>query len=447
MVDVITRIGWFASVRSRPWLALAILVLSQLMALTAWLFLPHQYKATAEVLLSLDPGPVQTVRNEAQVNVIAARMALLTSRLVVDRVVARSGIAQSSLLRARWAELGEGKLAYDDWISAIVAGGLVPSTRPGSMLVDVSYVSASPEFASVLANLFAEELAQVADQLNKGYDQFAEGTATRSVEVSRDEMARAHQEVLSVSRAGLLLGVGEGDPELRSFLRGSRLANASRIVSTESAILAETANGQTDHGSLLDDAEIRALRSSLTALRARQAAAVISVGAAHPGVQAMEAQIASVESSIRIHEAKRKASTQVQAAIRSEAMHAAERAELRDRDRLLSQAGDKEHLQLSLERFESRGQAYEDAMVTQAALLLNKDAPRTDVIVVSQAPKPDNPWWPSWEYYIPTSLVVSLLCVLFACHALERMDRRVSSVESIEVLVGVPVLGRISRKV
>lgn len=433
----------FRSIKAHRWLAIGVFVTSQLLTLAMWLTTPQQYRATTSVLMTRTPSLVRTVMDDPKANFLFTRVALLQSRLVTDRVVARLGLGSAEVLREQWMRSPEPRMTFEDWIASMISGGLVPGGNAGSYILSVSYIAPSPEFASALSNAYAAELIEAVNAINQRNDQNAGGSTESGAKQSLRRMQEAHAQMLALSRASGVTQDGFSDTEVKRFYGLSKLSTTNLRVALEQGTIVESLRGMKDVGSMLDDSYLKERRSDLAKLMAAQAASLVSQGANHPDTAIIEASVLSAKREIAAYEAKRSqsltATAQQQARSSTESLKDREDAQAS----LLQSAPDRLNYDRAVERFDTLGNEYVESSVEAAMIGLNSDAPKSDMQIIQNATPPVNPWFPLAIYVVPISLGIGLVCMASACAIMGARTKAVSSVEDLSELVGATAIGRL----
>lgn len=432
------------AIRYRPVLAGVIFGVSQLVAGGLWFVLPHQYKAEAVVLLDVNPNPAQVVSNDEKANALAAKLNLLSSRLLADRVIARLGLASSSVMRESWESMGPKRLPFDEWLANMALWGVVPSASPGSYLVKIGYVSPSDEYSTAMANAFAEELVVLSDQLNRGFDRFADRSFDLAQKRSREELIAA-QAALRKSTQNEVILDGVSDPALRTFLRGTTMTGRSVRAYLEGDATSQTVGGMGDTGSLLDDTYLISQREKLVELKGQRAQAISTMGEGHPVVKALDSSIRSTEKGLLIYESKRRASLAVGVRAKAQVAEQLSKENAEAKSELLAREQLRQTYESRLQEVENIGTRYEDDLTRYELMQFNRDVPRSDVRLMTRATRPDDFWFPHWTYYVPASLVTGLLYAMLGAYLMERRDRRVRSAEDVLRVVGVDFVDTLAR--
>ena len=438
--------GWLPrAVRYRYPLALLIFALSQVVAWGAWLALPHYYKAEAVVLLDLRSNPAQMVADDERQNAMATKASLLQSRLLADRVVTRLDLRNNEMLRRSWDAMDVGRRpAYDDWLASLVSGGLVPEMAKGSLVLKVGYASASEDFSVALANAFAAELVNLSDALNRGYDAFVGQAYGVTSKQRHDELVEAQKAALvAAQRSAAISRIPES--ALREYLQVGIQANrrVGSYIQSEAAKRSIDALGDT--GSLLDDSFIRAQQAALSDLRSQRAATATSMGESHPVVKALDASIRAKELSIRQYEAKVR--TAVGVSVKTAAGTAGQLTEATQalKQVLLDSEASRKAYEAAQQEVDETGARYEEALMKDALITLDRDAPRSDVRLLSAAMATGVAWLPVWYIFFPVSGFVGVLLALCGAYIFERHERRVRTAEDVLAITGVPVINVLRR--
>lgn len=436
---------WWGAVRARPYVAGSIFALSQLTALAAWVALPHFYRAEAEVLLDTAPSPFQYVQDDRNFNVLAARVALLKSRLMADRVVARLQFDSSQMLKDSWSQLGPDRPSFEEWLARMVSGGLVPNLGEGTYMLKVGYASPAPDFAAALANAYASELVEAVDVLNRGYDRLAGRKVDASVTDAKSRWLASQLALQAAAVASASLLPGLSDPALRQHMMLDRMAErkATEFIGGQAANAAFA--NLADPGSALDDSYLTKQQNTLGDLLSQRAGAVTSMGEAHPVVKSLDANIQAIRNSMALYKSKRMASLSagVQVSRSVSARTGAEAAE--SKDQLLQGVRQRLAYDQLAAATEQAGEAYELFLADQAVIALNRDVPRADLRVMSAASLPSVAWFPNWRYYVPLSLTMGLLYAFLGCVWIGRRDRRIHSAADLVGWTGAELAGVIPK--
>ncbi|MDI1349272.1 MAG: hypothetical protein PSV21_08595 [Aquabacterium sp.] len=427
-------LSWQA-LKHRRWLAGVIFFFSQCVAVACWFVLPHQYLSQAVVLLDPGPSPTRLVANDERANVLAAKVSLLTSSLVAEEVIRTTGLDRSDVMRENWETSAPAGMSYEQWLQSVVMAGIVPDGSRGSMVLKIGYAATTPEPAKALANAYADALIRVSDLLNKGADRFADQAFASAQARSRLEL-KAAQEVLRQRGSAELMGEGLTDPGIRAFLSGSRQTSAFVRSHLEGQAQQRVLEQGRDPGSLLDDAFLNTHRQKLSVLTGQRAEAKSNFGDGHPVVKALDASIRAVEATIEAHERKRRAASALGVQLRGDVARSVSGNDVDTRATLLEREQRRLSYEASRQGVESAGERYEESLTNAEVAVLNREAPRADVRLMSAATTPIGSWFPQLAYYVPVSLSLGLILAWLGAGVMERTDRRVRTLGDVSEVVG-----------
>lgn len=440
-----SRTAWLSlrGVRHRPWLSASIFVLSQLVAAACWFLLPHHYRAEAVVLIDPVAAPTRLAAHDARANLFMAKVGLLTSSLVADEVIASTGLGRSQVMREAWASNAPDGVTFEEWLQLVVMGGVLPDGSAGSMVLKVAYVTSSPEFAKGMANAYAEALIRVSEALNRGTETFADRAFATAQERTKAEL-QAAQKALREGAGSNVLDDSLHDPALRAHLNSTRQTTALVNAHLESRARQQVVAQGGDAGSLLDDAFLNTQRQRLATLRGQQAEALTRLGEGHPVVRTLNASVRSVEGAIEQHEKKRKVASALGVQVRADAASVTVSQDAQQQAALLEREQRRLGSMASQAVVDSAAERYESALESAEMAALNRSAPAADVRLLSAAGLPAESWFPSLSYYLPVSLALGLLMAALGAGTMERLDRRVRSLDDVVEVVGSGWTGRLS---
>jgi uncharacterized protein involved in exopolysaccharide biosynthesis len=235
------------------------------------------------------------------------------------------------------------------------------------------------------------------------------------------------------------------DPAMRQHMFLNRMAD----IKAREAIGGQAANQAfadlADTGNALDDSYLTKQQGVLGDLLSQRAGAVTSMGAEHPVVKALDANIRGVRDSIALYQSKRLAalSAGVQVSRSVSARMSGETSE--SKDHLLQGVRERLTYAQRVDASERAGEEYELLVADQAVIALNRDVPRADLRVLTSASLPESAWFPDWRYYVPISMTMGLLYTFLGCAWIERRNRRIHSAADLVGWTGAELAGSIPK--
>jgi uncharacterized protein involved in exopolysaccharide biosynthesis len=438
-----TTISAWRAVRSRPWLAGAILLCSQAVALACWLALPHQYKSQAVLLLDTADAPGLLSQRDDKTKMLMAKITLLASPLLADEVVRTTGMDRSSHLRQMWADMDTNGLSFEEWLQRVVLSGIVPSGSPTSAVLKVGYVSSSPEMAQTLANAVAAALISTSAALNRSADRFAESAYGTGVERALVEF-RAAQEALRQRSGVEMMDYKLADSALSDFTLSSRRTGALVQSYLQGVAGQQSLVQMGDTGSLLDDKFVQEQREELVVLKGQRAEVLTSMGDGNPVLKGLDASIRAVSKVIETRERQALMASAVGVKSMADTVAKLTRQDEARRSQLLARERSRLLADSAREAADKAGERFEDTMVMAEAATMSREVPQTELVWMSPANLPGTPWFPDISYYLPISLGLGLLMAVTGASFVERSDRRVRGESDLTEILGDTWIGRLS---
>jgi uncharacterized protein involved in exopolysaccharide biosynthesis len=435
--------NWIRAIGFHKGLALGVFVSTQVVFTGAWFAAPHFYKADALIVFAKTGMQTGTVTETAQGQNLASRVALLGSRMVTDRVVARLGLSEP--LRPTWEALPVGeRLAFDDWLFVALSSGLVPSRSLSPYLLSVGYASASPEMSAGLANAYATELQDVIGLLSRRDEATVAAVMDVAVKDARNHLHAAQDELMRLNREDGILSEGLLDDGYRIVRRASRQSGNTRTAAIESSVTQAVVAQLRQRGSLLDDTMIKDLKADLRALEVAQAGALARLGASHPEVKSLESRIEALQRKVAQQESARVLSVGASADIDRRVASASEDTASQATGRVMDTLAQRYRYDAANQRMNDAGDGLADALTQVSVMSLLADAPTVDVRVLQQATLPLTYWMPRPEIVFGVSVVSGFLFMVLAASLSERFGVRVRDADQLKALLGQEVIGRFS---
>ena len=183
----------FLAALRRHWLTFVVITALPLAAAVSWVLLtPAKYVSTTQLMVSIDGSTTATAyqNDEVVVGRVNSYIALLTSAVVNQRVVAALGLPETA----------------SDLAAKVSATNVPPKTA----LIDVAVTDQSPERAKLIASTLAREFITYTDALETPTGQDGQKVRTRVITAASEPHERRAERVILVALAalaGVVLGV------------------------------------------------------------------------------------------------------------------------------------------------------------------------------------------------------------------------------------------------
>ena len=414
------------------------------------LVLPKKYTATTSLLLNykgVDPVTGLTLPAQLMPGYMSTQVDIITSHNVAARVVDDLKIAQDSEAQQQFQNSG-GKGNIRDWFADLLLNNLEAKPSRESSVIEISFSSANPGFAAIVANAFAKSYQQLTLELKVDPSQTAADFLSAQTKILRDNLEQAQAK----------LSKFEEEKGLTSGIQGLDLENAKLNELSAQLVMAQAQAieaASKRHGTLANAAEspdvafspvVQGLRVSIDNSESKLAELSQRLDKNHPLYKAAQAELDKLKA--QLQEAIRNTTATIGGAANNQqqrvndlrAQVAKEKAHVlelnQSRDQLTVMQRDVDSAQHALETVNQR--------YTQTSL--EGQTNQTDVAVLNAAIAPLRPSGPRVKLNVLLSVFLGgLLGVGFALMA-ETMDRRVRSREDITAAFDIPVFAVVRNK-
>jgi capsular exopolysaccharide synthesis family protein len=328
-------------------------------------------------------------------------------------------------------------------------GGVEIVPEKATRLVDVSYVSTSPEFAALAATTLAEEYAQQnidlrLEAINKNLVFLTDEVLKQEKKVTEAEMAmsryREEQNALSLdSRQNI---VGARLTALNDTATQARTARLQKEASYNQLKSVDPKNDTADNFAVISTnlgvIEAKTRLNELTADKARLSSRYLP---GHPDLQKIEGQIESARAALVAQRTRviQSARNEYEAAVNEERSYAgqleAQKGAAMDLDR---KSGAYQILQ---RQAETNRTIYQSLMQQQKELRVVSNSRTNNVIVQDTAEAPGAPFSPNARRDWFTALMAGLLVALGLAFGLEYLDDTIKTPDDVTERLRLPLLG------
>lgn len=419
------------------------ILLGILVAIALMIFLPPVYRSTATVVAGVRApetiGP-QSVAEQLSADYLLTQEDILKSERVAQQVVSDTGLAREpdAIERFQWkAEYGP----LPEYIAKSIGWGLdIKSSATNSRVMEISYLSADPDFSARMANAFAKAFVDVNIDLQSdparrnvlSYDRQL-ATLSSQMDTMQKELA-AKQRKLSI-----VAGRGEPDPDaaqlvaLSSAMAGAQAAAAQTQAATAGGALPDMQSSPVVQGLLAQISQQEAqLRNMATVM-----------GPNHPDYRQLQAQIAGLRQQLVAQEGIVRQAAAVRAAQATQTQGKLQGNIASQRSRVIDTRAAQNDVSVLEQNLANLRSSYDQISQRRAQLQVLDNTAQTNITLLSSA------------VAIPKSVALSKTIALLACTFLgaligvagalahELLDRRIRFSEQLETWLGIPDLGSI----
>ncbi|RIV85878.1 polysaccharide biosynthesis tyrosine autokinase [Aurantiacibacter zhengii] len=373
---------------------------------------------------------------------------LLQSRFLAERVVEAENFAQDPVFREAF-DIEESNLSPRA-LAGRVSSTITVAPVENSQLVDIVSVTPSPEISARIANAWAEQFLEANYEKRFGDTQLARDRLENQLAELRVALEESEAELAAYAAENEIVVLNSSATETGGQQAGQETLSTSQLSALNQALIAASLR-RIETRSALDAERSTAEADSAASLRSRRAEAQAqlanlrtSLGPANPRVQALEAEIESLERSISSEGGVMNSARQAayESALREE-------SELRERfnaarGRYLAEQNLGTEYGILRREVDTNRELY-DALLQRYTQLGVGEAGSNNMTLIERAAPPGSPSGPSLTRNLLIAIILATLLSLAIVYLADFFDRSLRHISQIRQQLGLQVLGAIPR--
>lgn len=429
-----------ATLRAR-WRIIAAITAAILLAVGLWsLTSSRVYQASATLLIdAAQQDPVETDGSPPAASSLGTQADILRSSVVAERVIEKLKLDQDPKLRRQY-ESADRELSFREWLAGRLtnASALEVTFAKSTNVLTLTYKSGDPQYASRMANAFAQAFVEVQLELKtdpaKVYSRWFEN----QIRDYRQRLETAQARLTAFQQQQGLVGAQKIDVEM------ARLSELSAQVTQAQAELAQASARAGSSVGSSSEAQMGALVQTLDGQIAAKSAEVQqmrqSYGPNHPALVAAVSELSELRA--RRGQAVGTAVSAVRANAQAAGARVGEIQSLLNaqRQRVLTLSGVQDRMAVYQRDVDAAQKAYDAVTDRLNQVRLVSEVPQTNVALLDRAVTPTLPSSPNIPQRMVLGLIVGLLLGVSVVLAKEWFSPRVRSVEGLATGTLVPVL-------
>jgi chain length determinant protein EpsF len=423
--------------------------------LTVSMLLPKEYTATTSLVVDFKGmDPVLGVMLPAQLmpGYMATQIDIINSHKVAVDVVKTLRLTDNPAARQQWQKETDGRGSPQDWLADVLLKRLDVKPSRESNVLQISWSGADPQFASALANAFADAYIKTNLELRVEPARQTAAFFGEQLKILREHLEQAQSRMNEHQRQK-----GYSSADERLDVESARLAELSAQYTLTQAQAADASSRQrqladflargADPDSLPDvlaDPVVQNLKVQLAASEARLEQISSQLGSNHPEVRRLKADIDQQRSRLRdeISTASNAIGNAARIAQRRE-------AELRQvvgeqKTRLMELNRGRDEMAVLIKEVELAQRAYDTAAQRFTQTNLESQTSQTNISVLTRAIPPIEPSSPKVVLNTILALVLGALLGIGLALVAEILDQRVRSSDDLSRQSDFPLLGELS---
>lgn len=409
------------------------------------LFMPPTYKSTASLILNykgVDPLTGVTLPAQLMPGYMATQVNILNSHRIATAVVDKLDLTKNPLIIEKFNEEKDNGYTIRDWTAKLISKGLEVVPSRDSSIIDISYLSSSPDFSAFVTNAFASVYVDESLKLDVEPSKKAAVYLKQKIVELRSNYERAQKSLYAYQKAKGITNIIENyDAE------NAKLQNLSMQLAASQS---QSFEAQSRKNNAMNDAElspdiagnslILSLKSSLSVAEGKFAQVSKRFAPNHPEYIAAKSELDQLRNDLAREMANTKQVVSNSATIYNRRSSELEREIESQKRKVLELNSHRDEL-YALERdVQSAKEAYEAASQRLAVSEISGNSNQSSISVLNEA-------IPNTRPYRPSALIAMVLSILLGGFVgvamslfLEWRDQRVRSAYDLETYLNIPVL-------
>jgi succinoglycan biosynthesis transport protein ExoP len=408
------------------------------------LFLPKNYTATTSLLLNykgMDPVTGMVLPAQLMTGYMATQNDIIQSRNIALKVVTQLGLDKSEQAQELFRKSAKGVGDIKNWLSDLLLKNLTVKPSKESSVIEISFNSEDPNFATVVVNSFAENYQQTSTQLKVAPAQQAAGYFGQQVKVLRDDLEQAQSKLSAYQQEK-----GITNPEQTLDVESIRLNELSTQLSMVQAASIDTqsrsANSQRsalDSPDIASSPTIQALKSDSARADAKLAELAQHLGKNHPAYKSAEGEANKIRSQLH-EEAQRLSNSISNSASINQQRESQLRAQVEmQKKKVLGLNRLRDEMSILQKDVEVAKKAMDAVTQRFSQTSIEGQSNQSDIAILNPAIPPTSPSSPRVLLNIVLGAFVGMVLGIGFGLLAELLDRRVRGRDDISIILGVPV--------
>lgn len=432
--------------RARYKVALIALLVTVATTLIVSLVLPKQYTTGAAVVIDVKaPDMVSGMILQGMMapGYMATQVDIINSDRVARTVVKLLKMDESPAIKQQWQEATKGEGQLLDWLATLLQKNLDVKPARESTVININYTAADPDFATAVANAFAQAYINVNLDLQvapaRQYATFFE----EQTKAARAKLEKAQQALSDYQqRHGITSADERLDFETAKLNETSSQLTGIQGQTTDSQSKRINAKADTV-AEVMQSPLINGLKADIARLEAKLIESNVNLGKNHPQTQRAEAELASLKAQLDAE--TRKITTSIETTYQISRSREKQLLDSLDKQkkRVLLLNKQRDELNVLRRDIESAQRAFELVSQRASQTDIASQTNQTNIAVLNPAFAPTQPSKPRVFLNLLVSIFLGTLLGVGLALMLELKDRKVRSTQDLSDVLDLPVLGSI----
>jgi polysaccharide biosynthesis transport protein len=434
---------FFSILRARRLLAGLILLATLALAL-AWIVLrPTHYTARAPVLVDVRTDPVSASAWQGMMmpSFMATQIDIVRSDRVAQRVVEMLRMDKQPKEIERWRDATRGKGSSQAWFARELQASLGVKPARESNIINISWKGDSAAEAARVANAFAQAYLDISLELKtdpaRGYAVWFED----QVKAARQNLATAQAKLSTFQERTGLVSATAADYETARLNELSSQLTIVQGQTTES--LSKRGAPRDTVAEVMQSPLINGLRTDMAKLEAKVQEGGAYLGANHPQMQRMQAELGALRSRLATETSRISTSVDTSYQVGKSREHELLGALAAQKARVIGLNKHRGELSLLQRDVESAQKTFETVSASASQSRLQSLTNQTNVMRLAPAVEPLEPSGPTAKQALLVAAAAGMLLAVAGALLAELINRRVRSLEDLSTITRLPILASV----
>lgn len=432
--------------KARYKVALLALLVTVLTTTIVSLVLPKQYTTGAAVVIDVKaPDMVSGMILQGMMapGYMATQVDIINSDRVARTVVKLLKMDESPAIKKQWQEATKGEGQLLDWLATLLQKNLDVKPARESTVININYTAADPDFATAVANAFAQAYINVNLDLQVAPARqyatfFEEQTKAARAKLEKSQQALSdYQQKHGITSADERLDfetakLNETSSQLTG-IQGQTTDSQSKRINAKADTVAE----------VMQSPLINGLKADIARLEAKLIESNVNLGKNHPQTQRSEAELNSLKAQLDAE--TRKITTSIETTYQISKSREKQLLDSLDKQkrRVLLLNKQRDELNVLRRDIESAQRSFELVSQRASQTDIASQTNQTNIAVLNPAFAPTQPSKPRVFLNVLVSIFLGTLLGVGLALMLELKDRKVRSTQDLFEALDLPVLGSI----
>ncbi len=429
---------FFSILRARIGFALLVMLATMALAVGWAKFLrAPSYTARAPVLVDVRMDPVGATPLQGMVapGYMSTQIDIVKSERVSSRVVDMLPADQEPVARLR--EEAAGQPSPKLWIAHQIASSLDVKPARESNIINIAWTGRSPAEAARVANAYAQAYLDTNLELKTAPAKKYADWFEEQVKAARNKLETAQQKLSEYQeKAGIVSSEERGDYETQ------RLTELSNQLLLAQGGRSRGSSGDTSPG-VMASPLVNNMRADVAKLESKVQEASATMGANHPQMQRMRAELAAMRSRLAAESARVGSASAASGAASRARQRELQQAVAAQKARVIATNKQRGELSVLQREVATTQKAFETVSASADQSRLQSMTTQNNVIFLGSAVEPLEKAGPSTRQALLVAAVGGLLLGMAGAVLLELVNRRVRSVDDLSMITHLPILASV----